>query len=174
MIKMSNDSVIVFISHHFMFFSQLFLRNYPSKLPEEKELDEYTNMTRRTEPIHLQTLLSSYHHILILLYKPNAEVILMPLWVKMMQHHLDQIKALIIIVIWIYKNDDSHSFDISCKNSTRSSSFGDTITTTDTPQSSTLTLLGKEYLCFHIYEVMDCAEQCDKSIALIKVSKVIF
>ena len=47
-------------------------------------------------------------------------------------------------------NDDSKSFDTSWKNNCRSYYFGDTINTTATPQSSTLTPPGKIYLCFQI------------------------
>ena len=85
---MPNHSVINFLSHD-LFFLKFFIRNYPSKSPWAKESAVSTNMTSIPGPIHLQTLISSYHHILILLYKPNATVIMMPLWVKMMKHKMD-------------------------------------------------------------------------------------
>ena len=48
-----------------------------------------------------QTLTLSYHHILILLYKPNITLFQMPHQVHIMYHHLDWIKAWTIILIGI-------------------------------------------------------------------------
>ena len=46
--------------------------------------------------------------------------------------------------------DDSQSFEIPRKNNFPSSFFGDTISTTTIPRSSTLPPSGKLYLCFQI------------------------
>ena len=47
-------------------------------------------------------------------------------------------------------NDDSHSYDTPWENNWCYSSSGDTITTTKTPQYSTLLPPRKEYLRFQI------------------------
>ena len=65
-----------------MFSHNVLVRNYQSKLPWEKLLIAYKNMTSRTGSINTQTLIFSYNPALIILYKPNAAVILMTLWVK--------------------------------------------------------------------------------------------
>ena len=47
-------------------------------------------------------------------------------------------------------DDDSQSLETPQKNNSRSSSFGDTISTKTTPQLSKLHTTGKKYLCFRI------------------------
>ena len=53
-------------------------------------------------------------------------------------------------------------------------SFGDTISTTNTPKLSTLPPPGTEYMCFQTEGGSAHAEQFDQSRSLIKVLKAIF
>ena len=59
-------------------------------------------------------------------------------------------------------NDDSRSFETPRKNNFPSSYFGDTITTTTKPRSSTLYPPGNGYLCFQIEGGGVHAAQCVK------------
>ena len=56
----------------------------------------------------------------------------------------------------------------------RSTSSGNTITTTTTPQLPTMAPSGKQYLCFQVEGESSHAAKCSKSIALIKFLKKIF
>ena len=89
MIWMSNYFAIFKEYHNLCFPHNCLAQNYQSKLPWAKESDLSTNITRRTVPIHIQTLLSSYQHVFIFIYKPNPTVLLMPLWVQIIKHKLD-------------------------------------------------------------------------------------
>ena len=71
-------------------------------------------------------------------------------------------------------NDGSQSYETPWKNNCRSSSLGDIITNTTTPQYSTLHPPIKYYICFQIEVKSAHAAQCDKSRALIKVLKALF
>ena len=42
-----------------------------------------TNVTSGTGPINPQTITLSYHHVLIILYKTNTTVLLVPMWAQM-------------------------------------------------------------------------------------------
>ena len=126
-----------------MFSSQFFIRNYQSKLPSSKELAVSTNVTSRTGPIHIQTLILSYQHVLTLLYKPNATLLLMPLRVKMMKHHLDKNKAPTIVLIRMSTIMMISGHLRHIRGGCYSYYFDDTIATTTTLQSSTLPPPGK-------------------------------
>ena len=82
--------------HFISFFPSYF---FLLELPWVNESSVYTNMTRGTVPFNPKTILFSYHNILILLCKNNGTVILMPLWIHVMQWHIDCIKASTIMVI---------------------------------------------------------------------------
>ena len=62
----------------------MFGAELPVKINIGKRIGHIYNMTSRTFPIHLQTIISSYHHILIILYKLNSMVLMMILWMKKM------------------------------------------------------------------------------------------
>ena len=140
-------------------------------------------LIQHLQPLHIvttcwmktltQTLLMSYHHILILLYNPNTTVLQMTMWVQIIYNQLYFIKVPTIMVIHISK------ITIICSHmrhlkKIRSSYFGDTIPTTTTPQSSTLPPPEKEYICFQIEVECAYSSKCGKSRALIKVLKWIF
>ena len=89
-------------------------------------------VTTRRIKILTQKLLSLYHIVLILLYKPNAAVLQMPLRAQIIHHKTDYIKAPTIMIIFMEKITTIHSHMRHLKK-IRSSSFGDTIATTTTP-----------------------------------------
>ena len=76
------------------------------------------------------------------------------------------------------KNDKdyyySQSYETPWGENWRPYFFVDTISTTTTPRSPTLSPPGKEYLCFQIEGKIAHTAQCAKSIAPIKVLKAIF
>ena len=76
---MLNNFEMSFLLSRYFYFS----RKFCSKLTRAMDLDVFKNTISGTIPIYPQTLLSLYHHILILLYKFNATELLMPLWVHM-------------------------------------------------------------------------------------------
>ena len=68
-----------------------FVQKYQSEVPWANKLATSTSRTGVTGPIYIQTAIFSYQHVLILIHKPNTTVLMMPLWVQMMKHYLDQI-----------------------------------------------------------------------------------
>ena len=76
-----------------------FCLDLPVEIATDKGIVCIYKYDQQNWPYPSPSITFSYHHVLILLYKPRTTVLQMPLWAQIMYNCLDYIKSPTIIVI---------------------------------------------------------------------------